>query len=215
MNQLMCPVIPKSRLVLGVIRRNQAFARAGITETGHDTGPEINRIEQVWGLEAEPFCAMGQYYNFVKEYMIQANMQITADNIVHFAKALRPVITTYYLTFDPSCGTMMEAAHQRGQWREFMSDSDVTRIHPGDYIIYDWHKNGDNPERHIGQFVMYDGRQMHTVEWNTSNAGAEGNNDPGGGCYEKQRDPDPNVILGTIAWSVMSDYSGSPLLIQL
>lgn len=192
---------------------NIEFAKSGtvIEVTGKNDGPQIDKVEKVWGLNGEPYCAMGQYWVFAKKLADLCNIEYNNDPkspkyCVKVFAAMRQFIRQEYLLFHPACAYMINAAMKRGQWRVFDDESDMQKLVQGDYIFYDWNwDDDDHPQRHVEQVVMVDGRHIVTVGWNTrADSGDPGKetNDPagGGGCFVKHRSPDARVILGYIRW---------------
>lgn len=196
----------KNEFAAKVLEVNLAFAQAHVVEeTGHNDGKQIDRLEKVWGLKGEPYCAMGQYWAFAKAYAQELGLDVTEKNAVETLAELRDDIAREYLRFDPRVAVMMTSAMRRGQFRTFNSADRVHRMVPGDLVVFDFGEHG-SPAYHIGMFARFDGNQMHLVEWNTSppKGGEAGpkSNDPRGGCFVRHRHPDPDFVLGWIAWQV-------------
>lgn len=184
-----------------VFTENKEFADSGtiIEVTGNNDGPELDRIESVWGLRNEPYCAMGAYWAFAKTYAVKNGISFTDDNAPVVFAALRNRIAAEWLHFDPLVANMKRLNQVSGNWREYQQESDVHRMVHGDYVLFSFPTG-----HHIGQFDKFDGENMWLVEWNSTAAHAVGgnSNDPGngGGCYYKSR-PLNSFIWGWIPWT--------------
>lgn len=197
-------VITPSRMAIAFSLKNQEFAAAGIREkTGHNDGPEIDKVEAVWGMKGEPYCAMGQYYAFAKAYVELKGIKLTPGTIVKILRDHKAEIAQRFQKFSPLVSDMFKAAKVEHTWREFEQPSDMTKIADSDLVCFNFGSES-KPQNHIGMFVRHDTSHLWLVEWNTSSVGSEGGNDPGGvssGCFLKHREPDPSVITGWIHWS--------------
>ncbi len=198
-------VIDKPTMAVKSVEQNIAFAKAGIYEaTGHNDGDFINKVEKVWGMQGEPYCAMGQYYNFAKTLLVLNGVYITAANLVEHEKQIKGFVEEHYLLFDPLVANMIHAAKDRGQWNPFTVSHDAAKIGRGDFICFNFGSKS-HPQNHIEQFDKWDTSHIYTIGWNTSaGKGAIEGNDPkgGGGVFYKHRAPDPNSITGWIHWTV-------------
>jgi hypothetical protein len=115
-------------------------------------------------------------------------------NDIKLIEACKQFVTDNYLTFSPSCGSMIEEAKKRGQWREFQSPAKGMPA-PGDYVFWNFGTE-DKPERHVSQFWKWDHSHVWSVEWNTVEPGGDGKS----GCFVRARAPEPGLLLGWAAW---------------
>lgn len=192
-------------LAVHVAMRSREFAGKVVEATGDNDGEMIDKIEEVWGLKGEPYCAMGQYYVFAKTLAMDCGVDLTPKTIVKTLAGMKSYIKTNYLTFHPAVAEMVKAATSRHQYKMFARDTDAHGLLPGDYLCFNWAKKGAAPQRHIAMVVSrWNGSYIETVEWNTApdNASALETNDPkrGGGCFIRHRSPDPAHITGWIRW---------------
>jgi hypothetical protein len=174
-------------------------------EDGHNRGEVIDRLEKVWGLSGEPYCAMGQAFNLCVALLAewgQWPLPKGVDEAIVMRDLVGGFIGDHYLNFSPAVAEMVKDAVHWKQFHAFHQESDVRGISPGDYVTFNFGTR-NRPQNHIGQFWKWDGSHMWLVEWNTS-AQAEGDkeNDPkhGGGCFVKERPADPTYVMGWIHW---------------
>ena len=199
------PLVDKQALALLALKHAREFAIAGVDEkTGHNDGVQIDKFEKVFGLQGQSWCAMFQYWCYAKAYCDLATIPYNAQNAVDVFTACLDHLNSRYVLFSPSCGTMIQGAKLRGIFHEYTQASDMLKIKPGHYVMYDWKKGTDTPERHIGIFDhavvpwLHSGNQFVDVEGNTS-SGDAGSQSNGGGAFIRHRLADPACILGWIS----------------
>lgn len=194
------------------VKLNMEFAKSGtvIEMSGKNDGPQIDKIEQVWGLKGEPYCAMGQYWVFAKTLATLCNVPFNNDAkspeyCVKVFAGMRGFIRDNYLLFHPACVYMINSAMKNKTWHNFEVNEDANKLIKGDYIFYDFGKDDDKPQRHVEQVVSNDGHVITTVGWNTrpdKNDPSGETNDPagGGGCFLKNRHANSHAIVGYVRW---------------
>ncbi len=189
-------MINKNDLRIKSVEQNIEFAKAEVHEEGNNGGEFINKIESIWGLKNEPYCAMGQFWNFAKSYLILKNIQFTEKNICDVIKKYKLEIFENTLSFDPLVANMVNLARRRKQFFSFKKTSDLAK---GDFVIYDF-GNAKISAHHIEQFVYTHNGHIVTVGWNTSSSNSTIGNDPtgGGGVFVKERSLEN--IIGIIKW---------------
>ena len=182
-----------------------AFANASTGSTaGHDRGPQVDRVEAVWGDVGVAYCAMGQFWDFAKAYAILTNIAFDENSAVGVMRGLRNVIASEYLTFSPSVQEMMGAAVRDRIWRPI--GHGANNIMVGEYLCFDWTKGaGPVREHHIEQVVSVsaDSSSAQTLGWNTTGGGAsdESSNDPAmSGVHVKSRPLHTGSVMGWIGW---------------
>jgi hypothetical protein len=168
----------------------KAFAASGLHEaTGHNDGEQIQKIEAFFGLEGEPYCAMGLAYCFMKAFAF-----LTAHPTdEHTLKAILTHNLPHYFDPSPSTGQMMRSAQAKGMWRPFHT---LEEIHPGEPVLFDF--KGTGQPQHVGMFSHAAHGMVVCCEFNTG-AGAAGNQADGQGCYVRERST--QFVLGSIAVS--------------
>lgn len=189
--------IKPNQVALKSLQLNIDFAHAGIIEeTGNNDGALIDRVEKIWGLEGEPYCTMGQYYVAAKAVAFINGIKLTESNIVSAAKNLKSGIFEEYVYFHPACAEMITIALKNRMYVPFDSSTDRWKIMPGDYVFFDFGTPA-KPQRHVGQFIQLVGDNLKLVEWNTTPP-KKTKEESNGGVFIKDREPDPDVILGWI-----------------
>lgn len=193
--------VPALSLVTAFVQKNLAFAKAHTVEaTGHNDGEQIDRVEKVWGIKGEPYCAMGQYYAFAKAFFDLNMVGLKPADAAERLASVREKIAEWYLEFSPACADMIAAAKRREQWVEFGPEF-ASRMASGDLVFFNFGPHS-KPHRHVGMVVRWDGSHIVTVEWNTVAGPEDESSDPKGfgGCFVKHRAPDAGTIEGFIAW---------------
>jgi hypothetical protein len=193
--------VPGPELAAAFVAKNLAFANAHVLEaTGRNDGEQIDRLEKVWGMKGEPYCAMGQYYAFAKALFDLNGIELKPTDAAEKLSAARDEVADWYLEFSPSCADMIAAAKKRGQWVE-LGPHTPSRLAPGDLVLFNFGTHA-RPHRHVGMAVRWDGSHILTVEWNTVAGPEDKSSDPKGfgGCFVKHRALDAGVVEGTIVW---------------
>lgn len=150
-------------------------------ETDTDMGGEIDKIENLWQLHDQPWCAMFACYCWAKA--------ICEDEEPHFdeLRGALQVLGEHFFTPSPSCEAMKLDAQREGRW------FDVRQARPGDLILYCW--DGSGVAQHVGLFSRALGNGLYeAVEGNTTQSGTAMNTH---GVYVRTRRE--GVILGIIA----------------
>ena len=165
------------------------FAASGLREaTGHNDGTQIDKIEKFFGLQGEPYCAMGVAFCYMKAF---AFLSGKATDDATLRAILEHDIPNYFFP-SPSCGSLMDHAKDHGIWKKFTSASG---IHPGDLVLFAFKEGATRPQ-HVGIFDHAEDGQVVCVEFNTG-AGAAGNQADGQGCFVRKRSG--SVVLGSIS----------------
>lgn len=192
-------VMAKTSIQIGV-----DFANASTGEDNNDNhGFQIDRVEQVWGLDGVSYCAMGQFWDFAKAYAELTGISFEEDSAVGIFRGLKNIIASQYLEFSPSVQDMVDSAQSKHIWRPMSHGAD--NIMFGEYLCYDWSRGIGIPEHHIEQVInVSDDLQFaQTLGWNTSGGGGldESTNNPRfGGVHVKRRSLVDGTVMGWIAW---------------
>ena len=170
------------------------FAKANIHEdAGANRNEQIDKMEALFGLQGEPYCAMFVAYCYAKSlYFLKA-----VDTSPQQLRANLEELKKSYFLPSPSCGVMINDALRRGNYVLVEKVSDMQKAQKGDILFWDFAKAGKPPARHVGIFDRVEGSQSVTVEGNTSSGNAGSQND-GGGIYLRHRAINPKLILGFI-----------------
>lgn len=181
------------------VKEGMDFVNQKLRENqGSNRSQVIDKIQNVWHLVGQSYCTMGLAYTYYKAYMLQHNIKFTADNIVETMRRNKDDWNKKGVYFSTSCQDMVNHNALRGQFQAFNKVEDIDNVEDGDYIIFQFSPK----QRHIGQKVGREGKNMLLIEWNTSPHGNTSNdpNDGLDGVYLKKRVIDPKIILGYIHW---------------
>lgn len=169
----------------------------GLTEvTGHNDGPQIDKMESIWSMRDQPYCGMGQIWCDLKALAGILHVSYDADTAASVFKSLLPTLRKIYIP-SPSCAVMIQCAKGMGIWRRFVHQTDVFDILPGDLVFYDFGTPAA-PKRHVERFdhAEKDGQHMWVMGFNTSPT--TGSQNDGEGAWYKRRAVNPAIILGSI-----------------
>lgn len=174
---------------------SQAFAAAPTVAGPGDRSAQIDKIELLFGLQGEPFCAMGTAYCYLK-----AIAQLTGRPTDHatLSEILAHELPRYFNP-SPSCSAIIASAREHGAWTPY---SAVSPVLPGDLVFYNW-QGGTTPQ-HVGMFIRHTATGITACEWNTTDPAHGGNQSNGHGVFVRQRAG--HYILG----SVRVNTSGLP-----
>ncbi|HEV2448531.1 MAG TPA: hypothetical protein VGS58_21510 [Candidatus Sulfopaludibacter sp.] len=168
------------------------FAAAGLVANGQDRNPEVDKIEALFGLMGEPFCAMGAVFCFAKAYAFLAGEAVDEPTL----KVIIGGKLTRYFRPSPSCGAIMTGARKMGIWRPAGDEpaDAIAEMRPGDLVLYCW--NGSGLPEHVGLFRADAGGSVRTVEFNTS-PGQGGSQVNGHGVFVRTRPA--RFVVGSVA----------------
>jgi hypothetical protein len=163
------------QLALKALALNLAFAKAGLRETdGPNRSPQIDAVEQEFGLIGAAYCVMGQGHVYAKALAFLTGQDTAPATLRHILQH----DLTAFVVFDPSCSQMKARNASRKLWRD-----GILGVQPGDLVFFNW-KGGSAPQ-HVGMFEqMLGGERFATVEWNTG-PGPAGNQSDGDGVYHR------------------------------
>lgn len=186
-----------------------AFAESDSIRESHgpNRSPQIDKIESLFGMTGEPYCAMGAMFCYAKALCFLADWGTETPAL---QRAL-DVIDRYYIKPSPSCSAIRNDARARGIWvpRNSPGSSDPhfgpAYQKPGDLILYNFSgkadARGEHVCEHIGIFNRWTANAQNQflsdVEWNTGGPRNTGAQADGDGCYQRNRTT--ALIVGTVA----------------
>lgn len=157
-----------------------AAAWAGLRSTDGtdaDRGGEIDKIEALWGLHGDPWCAMFACYCTAKALMFTENLTTLEDGMQLLASSLCE---------SASCEDLMQQAKQRGAFHA------IEDAEEGDMVLYCW--NGSGRAEHVGLFLRHiDAATIEDIEGNTTRDGSPSDSH---GVYVRTRGTE--CVLGAV-----------------
>ncbi len=147
--------------------------------TDSDDGGEIDKIESLFGMHAQPWCAMFVCYCYAKAIMLLNKLETLEEGMSYL---------DHFIPSSASCETLMDEAKAKGLWMP------VSQAAPGDMVLYCW--NGSGNAEHVGLFSKHiDEYTIESVEGNTV-VNAEADSSDSHGVYIRNRSN--HLVLGVI-----------------
>lgn len=174
-------------LLLGEAEKYVGFNRANNREA-------IGDFLEVFGLgfadsKGKPyaFCAAGIGYVAAKVY---AKARNKTPSYAEVLKCLSE-IDHYHFFPTPGVRNMMTVAEVHGRWvsAESVSGGKAKPL-PGWLVVFRWNKT----DHHVGILKSITGKQLKTIEFNTSPQGAQGSEANGGAVAERERNLEGSVL---------------------
>jgi hypothetical protein len=163
------------QLRIETLKIAEEYAAAGLVSNDADRGAEVDKIENLFGTEGEPWCAMFVLWCAIKAIVYNAK----PGSDISFGLAKR--MLGQDIIPSPSCGALVADAKRRGIWKDGHAD-----LQKGDWVFYDW--DGTGTPEHVEIVVTYSGGSvMNTVGGNTTKQGGGGSQGEGHGVYLRQR----------------------------